>query len=280
MLEKNDSNTLAGNARKLCSGDSKLKAIAEINQILKTEKKRKKNLHLSYSLLSLRELTGKLNDAGISISHVSLWALLKARSFFIYGQSESFKSHSLAIEKYMKHIELNISSFHKSCNPVVFVDIKKVMGKKSHDIIKDSTCLKDILIEWWNGSGSKKYLGCSRLLIFAKDVPLKANKQIFQKFANETGLGITFYHIPIRIIKWFNIEPENFCKTICIKLNGKKNYYNASIHLIIQPEENPRHDFKTIHSAMVDKSGYTKIDYFSPPEWYYTLKPMSKGNKP
>jgi hypothetical protein len=71
-------------------------------------------------------LKSKINDAGISISHVNLRTLLKDQGFFIYGLSESLNGNQFALEIYIKHIQLNISSFHKYFNPVVFIDIKKV----------------------------------------------------------------------------------------------------------------------------------------------------------
>lgn len=276
MPENKDSNTSGNNIQKAWSGDSRQNAIEKINQILEIDKNRKQNLHICYSLLSLRKLTRKLNDAGISISHVSLRTLLKEQGFFIYRQSESLKNDSSALKIYIKHIQFKISSFHKSCNPVVFVDIRKIKCKKMHSQIKNSAQLTDILIDWWKKFGSNNFPRSSKVLIFTKGSSLKTNKRILQEFANKTGLGITFYYIPTRIIKWLNIKSENYCKTIYIKRNDKRIYCNVSIYCIDRPKGNPQHDFEAMRSLMVDTLGKRVTDYFSPPDWYYTLKPASK----
>lgn len=281
MLEKNDSNISARHVRKIGSGRPKqikdMEVIAEINRILKIEEVQKQNFYMCYSLLSLRELTSKINDAGLVISHVSVRTLLKAQGFFIYGLSESIKGNPNALEFYIKYIHLDISCFHKSRSPVVFIDIKRMIYKKSNDINNVDTALEDALLEWWHELGSKKYPKSSEILIFAKGGSLKANKQAFQKFANESKLKTTFWHIPAKIIKWFNIESENFNENICIKQKHKKICYNASIYLIPHSKGIPT-SFPIMLASMDDPDMAKKIAYISPPEWYYTLEP-SKENK-
>lgn len=280
MFEKSDSNTPLHHVRKVGSGRPKqikgTEVIAEINRTLKIEEVRKQNFSMCYSLLSLRELTSKIYSAGISISHVTVRTMLKAQGFFIYGLSESFKGNPSALELYINHIHLNISHFHRNNNPVVFIDIKKTVDKNPNEISNDSVNLQDLLVEWWNKLGSQKYPKSSEILIFTKGGSLKENKLAFQNFVNEAKVKITFWHIPGRIIKWFNINSENFSKTICVKRKHRNFFCNASIHLILKPLARPNHDLATILSLLVNIPGTRKIEFISPAEWNYSLKPASK----